>query len=150
MLCTVDDWLLGLIALRPLINDDDEEEEEDEDDFLITVSFSHERALLYIYIYKYMYSLPCIGRSITYYTVHNCVFLRCSWEFWGILVLPRTGRPYNKNYKAGNFSQWSPQLISHFARNFPLLQVSRRPASTTWKPRCVGTFVPKISALSRF
>lgn len=91
MLCTVDDWLLGFIALRPLINDDDEEEEEDEDDFLITVSFSHERARIY------MYSLACIGRSITYYTVHNCVFLRCSWEFWGILVLPRTDRPYNKN-----------------------------------------------------
>ena len=52
--------------------------------------------------------------------------------------------------KAGNFSQRSPRLISHFARNFPLLQVARQPASTTWKPRCVGTFVPKILALSRF
>ena len=56
MLCTVDDWLLGLIALRPLINDDDDdEEEEDEDDFLITVSFSHERALIYIYVFTSLY-----------------------------------------------------------------------------------------------
>ena len=59
----------------------------------------------------------------------TCGFLYCSLAFGRILVLPATGLD-----KAGNFSQRSPRLTSHLAINFPLLQVARRPASTTWKP----------------
>ena len=66
--------------------------------------------------------------------------------------LRRLASPFGQDFttkidKAGSFSKRSPRLLSLCARNVPLLQVARPvarlPASTTWKPRCVGTFVPK-------
>ena len=100
--------------------------------WLITISFSYERALFWNFpqTNQMTSKLPYIGRSIIYYTapVASCIVLGRFDGFWFC-----QWRPYNKNWQGR-------QLFPTFATtHLAFCQVTRWPASTTWKPICVGT-----------